>query len=72
MSEEPHKRAAGMASAVMGTLQFAVAGAVAPLVTLSGQASPLSMSTVMVGSALLALAGALLYIRRPGAAAERG
>ncbi|HHW50932.1 MAG TPA: multidrug effflux MFS transporter [Pseudoclavibacter sp.] len=67
-----HKRAAGMASAVMGTLQFAVAGAVAPLVTLSGQASPLSMSTVMVGSALLALAGALLYIRRPGAAAERG
>ena len=52
-----HGRAAGMASALMGTFQFAIAGAVAPMVTITGQVSLTSMGVVMMICAAIALIG---------------
>ncbi|GAA2182505.1 multidrug effflux MFS transporter [Brooklawnia cerclae] len=52
-----HRKGAGMASAFMGMLQYAVAGAVSPLVAVGGTVTLRSMSLVMVVSAALAVAG---------------
>lgn len=52
-----HPRGAGIASALMGALQFGVAGAVSPLVAVGGTVTLHSMALVMVGSAALAVMG---------------
>lgn len=52
-----HLRGAGIASALMGSLQFGVAGVVSPLVAVTGTVTLHSMALVMVGSAALAVAG---------------
>ena len=52
-----------MAAALMGSLQYGVAGLVSPMVTITGEASVSSMAIVMLVCALLASASSLLYRR---------
>jgi len=54
----PH--AAGTASALLGAAQFALAGAVSPLVSIGGEGTAAPLAAVMVTAALIALAGHLL------------
>lgn len=58
-----HGHNAGMASALMGALQFAVAGIVSPMVTVTGEVSIQSMASVMAVTSLLAGGGMLLTRR---------
>ena len=58
-----HGKGAGMAAALMGSLQYGVAGLVSPMVTITGEASVSSMALVMLVCALLASASSLLYRR---------
>lgn len=58
-----HGEAAGMAAAVMGALQFVVAGIVSPMVTITGEVSVTSMAVVMLISATLAISAGFLYRR---------
>mgnify|MGYP006373375485 FL=1 len=58
-----HGKGAGMAAALMGSLQYGVAGLVSPMVTITGEASVSSMAIVMLVCALLASASSLLYRR---------
>ncbi|WP_051208061.1 multidrug effflux MFS transporter [Propionicicella superfundia] len=64
-----HGANAGMASAVMGAVQSAVAGGVAQLVAITGQTSAVSMTLVMGGSAVAAGAAYLFLCRRGDATA---
>ena len=60
-----HGRGAGMASALLGCLQFTVGALVAPLVTVGGEVSVRTMSIVMLGCAILAASGGVFYrVRR--------
>lgn len=59
-----HGASAGMASAVMGAAQFAVAAAVSPLVSIGGEATALSMAMVMVGCGVLSLVAYLTLCAR--------
>lgn len=56
--------AAGVASAVLGAAQFALAGAVSPLVGIGGGGTAAPLATVMVAAAVVALAGQLAAGRR--------
>lgn len=59
----PH--ASGAASAVLGLLQFGLAGAVSPLVSIGGGQSALPLAVVMVAVSLVASAGfAIAGVRR--------
>jgi MFS transporter, DHA1 family, multidrug resistance protein len=63
-----HREIAGAASAVIGLLQFAVAGIVAPLVGLGGARSAVPMAAAMAGLGVAAAAISLLgrrYVLRP-------
>ena len=60
--------AAGAASALLGFLQFAVAGLAAPLVGLGGEQDPLPLAFTLV-VASLAATSAMLAVPRPRAAA---
>lgn len=60
-----HGRGAGMASALLGCLQFVVGAAVAPLVTIGGRLDVLTMAVVMLVCALVGASGSILYrVRR--------
>jgi DHA1 family bicyclomycin/chloramphenicol resistance-like MFS transporter len=58
-------RAAGSASALLGVLQFAIGGLIAPLVGLGGSHDALPMAIVMASMGVLAIAARLLLGRRP-------
>jgi DHA1 family bicyclomycin/chloramphenicol resistance-like MFS transporter len=60
-------RAAGSASALLGVLQFAIGGVVAPLVGVRGSHDALPMAIVMASMGLLAVSARLLLGRRPPA-----
>jgi MFS transporter, DHA1 family, multidrug resistance protein len=62
-----HPNEAGTAASVLGALNFAVAGAVSPLISVLG-ISVTSMATVMVGSMVLANASFWLVVRRRASA----
>ncbi|NTW41326.1 MAG: multidrug effflux MFS transporter, partial [Cellulomonadaceae bacterium] len=53
-------RAAGIGSAVLGALQFALAAAVAPLVSLGGQHTAVPLAVVMTVTAALAMTSHLV------------
>lgn len=55
----------GLGSAVLGMAQFAVAGAVAPLVTLAGSHSAVPLALVMLAASLLALGAFALAVSMP-------
>lgn len=57
--------AAGVASAVLGAAQFALAGAVSPLVGLGGDSTAAPLAAVMVVASVLALVGQVAAGRRP-------
>ncbi|OFJ54989.1 Bcr/CflA family drug resistance efflux transporter [Mycolicibacterium grossiae] len=59
-------RAAGTASAVLGALQFGVAAAVSPLVSIAGAGTAVPAGIVMVSTAVLALVGFVVAGRRGG------
>lgn len=56
-----HGKGAGMASALLGCVQFAGAAAVAPLIAAVGAVSVHTMATVMLVCAVLSAAGGVLY-----------
>lgn len=56
-----HGANAGMASALLGSLQFTIAALVSPLVTITGHVSVRAMAIVMVACALMSVAGGVLY-----------
>jgi DHA1 family bicyclomycin/chloramphenicol resistance-like MFS transporter len=58
-----HGANAGMAAAVMGALQAALSGVVSQMVSITGQASAVSMTLVMAGSAVLAVLSYLALCR---------
>jgi DHA1 family bicyclomycin/chloramphenicol resistance-like MFS transporter len=58
-------RAAGSASALLGVLQFAIGGIVAPLVGLGGSHDALPMAIVMASMGVLAVGARLLLGLRP-------
>jgi DHA1 family bicyclomycin/chloramphenicol resistance-like MFS transporter len=60
-------RAAGSASALLGVLQFAIGGVVAPLVGVRGSHDALPMAIIMASMGLLAVSARLLLGRRPPA-----
>ncbi len=59
-----HPERAGAASALLGVLQFAVGGALAPLVGLTGSASVLPLAVLMAACLVASLAVLLLTRRR--------
>jgi DHA1 family bicyclomycin/chloramphenicol resistance-like MFS transporter len=59
-----HGKSAGSASALLGVLQFAVAGLATPLVGLGGPDTAVPMAGVMAGFGVLALL-AFLTLARP-------
>jgi len=59
-----HARNAGMAAAVMGAIQSALAGLIAQMVSITGSASAVSMTLVMAGSAILAGVAFVALCRR--------
>jgi DHA1 family bicyclomycin/chloramphenicol resistance-like MFS transporter len=61
-------RAAGTGSAVLGALQFGLAAAVSPLVSLGGENTALPLAIVMITVAAIALAAFLTASPRRGAA----
>lgn len=61
-----HGEAAGTAAAMLGSVQFGVGAAVAPLVGLFGSASPVPMGAVMVAVTLLASLLMFGVVRRDG------
>jgi len=67
---QPHPRSAGMASAQLGALQFAVGALVGPTTGLQLGDPAVSMATVIVGSAVAALASFSL-LARPSAGRGR-
>ena len=69
------RHAAGLASAVLGALQFALAGLVSPLVSLGGQDTAVPLGGIMTGLAVIALgcfAVARRGAQRPDVAAALG
>lgn len=60
---------AGLASAVLGTSQFALAGLVSPLVGLAGEHTAVPLGIVMVTAAVIAQTGFLIATGRRGRAA---
>lgn len=58
-------RAAGSASAVLGALQFALAAAVSPLVSLGGETTALPLAIVMITLAAIALVSSLIARHGP-------
>lgn len=60
-----HPRTAGSASALIGTMQFAVGAAIGPLVTLTEVNSALPMALVLTGALVAAYLVAIL-VARPG------
>ena len=67
LSEYPQM--AGTASSILGTARYGFGGVAAPFVGLAGSLSILPLGIVTTGAALLALAAALLTLRRRGASA---
>ncbi len=59
-----HGTNAGMASALLGSVQFMVAALVSPLVTITGQVSVHAMAVVMLVCAVIGIAGGVLYRTR--------
>lgn len=59
------RHVAGLGSAVLGTLQYTVAAAVSPLVSLAGEDSALPLAIVMSGCATVALVAYLAAGREP-------
>lgn len=61
-------RATGLASALLGLLQFALAGIAAALVGLGGESTAVPMTLIMAACALIAATGLLVSRIRPAAA----
>ncbi|BBY52262.1 Bcr/CflA family drug resistance efflux transporter [Mycolicibacterium arabiense] len=64
-------RAAGMASAVLGALQFGVAAAVSPLVSIAGEDTAVPAAIVMVCTSVLAVTSFAIAGRRDDTAGRR-
>jgi DHA1 family bicyclomycin/chloramphenicol resistance-like MFS transporter len=64
-------RAAGMASAVLGALQFGVAAAVSPLVSIAGEDTAVPAAVVMVCTSVLAVTSFVIAGRRDHTAGRR-
>jgi DHA1 family bicyclomycin/chloramphenicol resistance-like MFS transporter len=58
-------RSSGLGSAILGMTQFAVAGAVAPLVTLAGSRSAVPLALVMLVASIAALGAFALAVSTP-------
>ncbi|MFC7675253.1 multidrug effflux MFS transporter [Mycolicibacterium sp. GCM10028919] len=65
-------RAAGMASAVLGALQFGVAAAVSPLVSIAGEDTAVPAAIVMVCTSVLAVTSFAIAGRRNDRAGRAG
>ena len=65
-------RAAGMASAVLGALQFGVAAAVSPLVSIAGEDTAVPAAIVMVCTSVLAVTSFVIAGRRDDRAGRAG
>ncbi|WP_237573237.1 multidrug effflux MFS transporter [Mycolicibacterium lacusdiani] len=65
-------RAAGMASAVLGALQFGVAAAVSPLVSIAGEDTAVPAAIVMVCTSVLAVTSFAIAGRRNDKAGRAG
>lgn len=59
-----HGESAGTAAAMLGASQFMIGGAIAPLVGVFGNGTPVPMAAIMVGTTGLAVA-LLLSVRKP-------
>ena len=59
-----HGESAGTAAALLGAMQFGIAGGAAPLVGLLGTSSPVPMAAVMTAATATALLLMLLVVRR--------
>jgi DHA1 family bicyclomycin/chloramphenicol resistance-like MFS transporter len=65
LTDYPH--AAGSASAVLGTAQFVIGGAAAPLVGVAGRgtAVPMALLMALFGAGALVVLGIAQHVRRP-------